>query len=204
MSDSLRPYGILQARILEWVAFPFSRGSSQPRDQTHVSRIAGRFLTSWATREVHHTYKAHINAGTVPYRSDLLRTVNIALHHLHLRQAHWLISHLDCPVESCFKVFIHKGGVCPLLQQHLGVLRPVVESCPVECCHPLQNHSQRGRDEHRLLGRKVEYTLSPQARRHRQMRWLLPVSSLVSWIIHSTPWVPTWCQANRCQGYYRE
>ena len=33
-------HGILQARILEWVAFPFSRGSSQPRDQTHVSRIA--------------------------------------------------------------------------------------------------------------------------------------------------------------------
>ena len=42
-------YGILQARILEWVAFPFSRGSSQPRDWTQVSRIAGRFFTSWAT-----------------------------------------------------------------------------------------------------------------------------------------------------------
>ena len=44
-------HGILQARILEWVAFPFSRGSSQPRDRTQVSRIAGRFFTSWATRE---------------------------------------------------------------------------------------------------------------------------------------------------------
>ena len=44
-------HGILQARILEWVAFPFSRGSSQPRDQTQVSHIAGGFLTSWATRE---------------------------------------------------------------------------------------------------------------------------------------------------------
>ena len=42
---------ILQARILEWVAFPFSRGSSQPRDQNQVSRIAGGFFTSWATRE---------------------------------------------------------------------------------------------------------------------------------------------------------
>ena len=38
-------------RILEWVAFPFSRGSSQPRDQTQVSLIAVRFFTSWATRE---------------------------------------------------------------------------------------------------------------------------------------------------------
>ena len=42
-------HGILQARILEWVAFPFSKGSSQPRDQTQVSRIAGGFFTSWAT-----------------------------------------------------------------------------------------------------------------------------------------------------------
>ena len=39
-------HGILQARILEWVAFPFSRGSSQPRDQTQVSHIAGGFFTS--------------------------------------------------------------------------------------------------------------------------------------------------------------
>ena len=43
--------GILQARILEWVAFPFSRGSSQPRVRTQVSSIAGRFFTSWTIRE---------------------------------------------------------------------------------------------------------------------------------------------------------
>ena len=39
-------HGILQARILEWVAFPFSRGSSNPRDQTQVSHIAGGFFIS--------------------------------------------------------------------------------------------------------------------------------------------------------------
>ena len=39
-------HGILQARMLKWVAFPFSRGSSQPRDQTQVSCTAGRFFTS--------------------------------------------------------------------------------------------------------------------------------------------------------------
>ena len=44
-------YGILQARILEWVAIPFSRGSSQPKDGTRVSCIAGRFFTIWANRE---------------------------------------------------------------------------------------------------------------------------------------------------------
>ena len=44
-------HGILQARILEWVVIPFSRRSSQPRDWTWFSRIAGRFFTVWATRE---------------------------------------------------------------------------------------------------------------------------------------------------------
>ena len=44
-------HGILQVRILEWVAFPFSRGSSQPRDWTQVSQIAGKFFNSWATKE---------------------------------------------------------------------------------------------------------------------------------------------------------
>ena len=42
---------ILQARMLEWVAFPFSSGSFWPRNQTRVSCIAGRFFTSWVTRE---------------------------------------------------------------------------------------------------------------------------------------------------------
>ena len=45
-------HGILQARTLEWVAIPFSRGSFQPRDPVWVSRTAGRFFTVWATREV--------------------------------------------------------------------------------------------------------------------------------------------------------
>ena len=44
-------HGIFQARILEWIAISFSTGSSQPKDQTQVSRIAGRRFTIWATRE---------------------------------------------------------------------------------------------------------------------------------------------------------
>ena len=46
-------HGTLQARILGWAAVPFSRGSSQLRDQTQVSCIAGRFFIICATREVH-------------------------------------------------------------------------------------------------------------------------------------------------------
>jgi len=44
-------HGILQARKFEWVAIPFSRGSSQTQDWTQVSCIADRFFTAWATRE---------------------------------------------------------------------------------------------------------------------------------------------------------
>ena len=44
-------HGILKARILEWVAFPFSKGSSQKRDQTQASHTACGLFTSWATRE---------------------------------------------------------------------------------------------------------------------------------------------------------
>ena len=47
---------IFQARILEWVAMPFSRGSSQPRDRTLVSCIAGGFSTVWPTRESHYSW----------------------------------------------------------------------------------------------------------------------------------------------------
>ena len=50
-------HGILQARILEWVATPFSRGSSQPRDWTWVSRIVGKFFTIWATGEALEEHK---------------------------------------------------------------------------------------------------------------------------------------------------
>ena len=57
-------HGILQARILEWVAFPFSRGSSQPRDRTQVSCIAGGFFTSWATREAHYIMSSNISLFT--------------------------------------------------------------------------------------------------------------------------------------------
>ena len=48
-------HGILQARILEWIAIPFSTGSSLPCDWTWASCIAGGFLTIWATREAQST-----------------------------------------------------------------------------------------------------------------------------------------------------
>ena len=55
--------GILQTRILEWVAMPSSRGSSQPRDWTQVSHIAGGFFTMWATRKAQKSYINYICNG---------------------------------------------------------------------------------------------------------------------------------------------
>ena len=57
--------GIFQARVLEWVAIAFSRGSSQPRDRTWVSRIVGRCFTLWATRETPEEYTEEL------YKKDL-------------------------------------------------------------------------------------------------------------------------------------
>ena len=72
-------------RILEWVAYPFSWGSSPPRNQTGVSCIAGRFFTSWATREAcahTHTHtqecyqgsaRVHTHTRTLEYYSAIKR-----------------------------------------------------------------------------------------------------------------------------------
>ena len=84
-------HGILQARVLEWVAISFSRGSSWPRDWIHVSHIPGRHFNLWATREApdwwnwrthpqiqfvkltgyiqekHHLVKMRNTGGTRPY-----------------------------------------------------------------------------------------------------------------------------------------
>ena len=77
MSDSLRPYGhsssgssvlgTLQARILVWVAIPFTRGTSWPRDQTWVSCVVGRFFTIWATSKTHYSVKLQLKCYKFPY-----------------------------------------------------------------------------------------------------------------------------------------
>ena len=63
-------HGILQVRIPECVAIPFSRGSSQLRDWTQVSHIAGRFFTIWASREA--LLKLYIYGNVVSRNGELL------------------------------------------------------------------------------------------------------------------------------------
>ena len=60
-------HGILQARILEWIDFLFSRGSSQPRDWTQISRNVGGFFTSWAIIES----QEYLSGYSIPSSADL-------------------------------------------------------------------------------------------------------------------------------------
>ena len=64
--------GILEARILGWIVTPFSKGSSQPRDQTQVSCIAGRFFTSWATMQPKVGQIFSIDIQTLPAHWNLI------------------------------------------------------------------------------------------------------------------------------------
>ena len=62
-------HGILQARILEWVVIPFSRGSSQPRNWTWVPCIAGRFFTIWATRQAQSMFQNGFISHSIKIRN---------------------------------------------------------------------------------------------------------------------------------------
>ena len=73
--------GILQARILEWIAISYSRGSSRPRNWTCISCIAGRLLTAWTTREVLVACKGWHGMG--PYLSFCVSIVTCFRFQLH-------------------------------------------------------------------------------------------------------------------------
>ena len=60
-------HGIHERRILEWVAIPFSRGSSWPRDRTRASHVAGRSFTIWATRKASRMFRLRYNYAHFKY-----------------------------------------------------------------------------------------------------------------------------------------
>ena len=112
MSDSFWPYGlwsppgssvhgILQVRILEWVIIPFSRGSSQSRDQTQVSSITGRFFTVWAIRETPSLYidefktrRLSNSTENFPLRTlptKLIDHLNKVTDHLNSKKGKWMV-----------------------------------------------------------------------------------------------------------------
>ena len=80
--------GILQARILEWVAMPSSKGSSQPRDQTQIFPIAGVFFTIWATREDRNVLKLQHSDVCAPLQK-LLQVIDLYTENL------WVWGHVS-------------------------------------------------------------------------------------------------------------
>ena len=100
VSYSLRSHGlhgILQARTLKWVAFPFSSRSSQPNNQTRVSCIAGEFFTNWAMREALAEEKPWLlsGSGSIPSISGPIfhqgdsyqHTLREGMHCVHFRSS---------------------------------------------------------------------------------------------------------------------
>ena len=81
--------GILQARILEWVAIPSSRGSSQFKDWTQVSHITGGIFTIWATREA--------EVGSLSLLQEIFPTQESNQGLLHCRQILYWLSYQGCP-----------------------------------------------------------------------------------------------------------
>ena len=104
--------GILQARILEWVGFPFSGGSSQPRGWTRVSLIACGFFTNWATREpppIEETFK-------------LLCTV--------CKNPHELVPTNSSRITVCRKSRLEVGQFCKGIY---AAAAKSLQSCPTLC-----------------------------------------------------------------------
>ena len=133
-------HGILQVRILQWIAVPFSRGPSWPRNGIQVSCIAGRFFTIWAIREAHlrKCYPMKSRPSWIKFKALGLRYPNLyhqllpthptsPLPVLHLRQTHQtpefsqgentlllLSNTLFNPLGKSFKVYVHWFVFFPL------------------------------------------------------------------------------------------
>ena len=91
-------HGILQARILEWVAFPCSRGSSRPRNRTGISCIAGGFVSNWAIRETCTLDKASIMAY-LPLERKTKLSLFSGVHDLGITTTAVLLSYPSCKSE---------------------------------------------------------------------------------------------------------
>ena len=98
-------HGILQARILEWVTFPFSRESSQPRDQTQVFCIEGRFFTSWTTRE-----DQEYRSGSLSLLQHIFLAQELNRGLLHCRRILYQLSYQGSPSILAWRIPWTRGA----------------------------------------------------------------------------------------------
>ena len=162
-------HGILQARILKWVTFPFSRGSSQPRDWTQVSRIAGRFFTSWATRE------------------DPVQTRMMILLSLFLAENSWGLHGIPVPLWT----LRHSSW---LLESESEVTQSCPTLCdPVDCSLP--SSSVHGILQARILEWGA-ISFSRGSSWPRDRTWVSRIGDRCFnlWATREAPWLFTWNQ----------
>ena len=116
--------GILQARILEWVAIPFSRGSSQPLDRTRISCIVGRRFTGWATREAPSDETPLSSYQNGPHRDT------------HIAKRRWRAQQQGLPSPAWWKAQRCRSSLVSYKAKHTLTTRvkaKVTQSCPTLC-----------------------------------------------------------------------
>ena len=114
-------HGILQARILEWVAFPFSRGSSHPRDGTQVSHISGDSLPDESPGEPKNTEVGSLSL------LQIFPTQELNWDLLHCRQILYQLSYQGGHLKECWICHQHsKVAISPPRAFPLNLLDPVV------------------------------------------------------------------------------
>ena len=137
-------HGILQARILEWIATPHSSGSFQPKDRTQVSLIAGRFFTSWTTREVKNT---GVGSLSLLQQIILIQESNRGL--LHCRQILYQLSYHM--VQRDKYIFVLATISFLSLVSPVMVPSPLILSWDYECFIFLFQNIVSGDNEGRII-----------------------------------------------------
>ena len=113
-------HGILQARVLEWVAISSSRGSSQPRDRTQVSRIVGGFFAIWATREAQTSSGHLLRIITLDvFKDDLflfIQTLWSKYYNFHLQneEPEYQSYQETCSSSHCLNITLSSPRICVL------------------------------------------------------------------------------------------
>ena len=138
-ADGYTVHGILKARILEWVVFPFFRGSSEPRDRTQISHTAGRFFLSWATGKAKNT-----GVGSTALLQWIFLTQESNHGLLHCRRILYQLSYQGSPKVT---------RSCPTLRPHgLYTAQGILWARTVEwVAFPFSRESSQPRDLKQLL-----------------------------------------------------
>ena len=138
---SFSVHGILQARTLEWVAMPSSRGSSQLREQTRVSCISGGFFTVWATREAPVVLVSLFNPYVLPPSLSVCLSVSLFDTHailacsLCVEEARFSWSNFHTlGVAECISVVLLHSSPCPHTSPP-----PHTSLCPCISCKVIRN-----------------------------------------------------------------